>query len=324
MQNLKTTGPKTLRNKDLISIIILSYNVKDLLEQTLTSLKKSIDYAKKQNNHLDFEVIVVDNNSSDGADKVAQKYNSWLKVINNKENRGFAAGNNVGVKKISSNSKYVLFLNNDIILDEDNLYIMHKFMVANPEVGLATCRVDLWSGGYDIDSHRGFPTPWRSFCYFTGLEKFFGKRFPAVFGQYHLLNKDLNTVHEIDACLGAYMLLPKTLGDKINWWPEDYFLNGEDLDFCYQIKELQKKKIMWVPLTKAIHYKGASKGTKKQSKTITTASQGTKNLQINSGINSMKIFYKKYYESKYPKFITSIIYLGIWLLHTKRSLTKSE
>lgn len=315
---------KIAKKTDLVSVIILSYNVKDLLDQTLNSLKASIYYAKQKNKNLDFEVIVVDNKSSDGAAELVEKRHSWAKLIRNKENRGFAAGNNVGVKEISGRSTYVLFLNNDIVLDKDTLSVMYNYMKENPAVGLSTPRVDLWRGGYDIDAHRGFPTPWRALCYFLGLEKLLGHFLPKIFGGYHLLHEDLTTIHEIDSCLGAFMLLPREVGDKIGWWSEDYFLNGEDLDLCYQIKVLQSKKIMWVPITKVTHYKGASKGTKKQSKSVTTASIKTKDLTINSGINSMKIFYNKYYEKKYPIILTTMIYFAIWLLHKKRLLTKSE
>ena len=134
----------------------------------------------------------------------------------------------------------------------------------------------------------------------------------------------MKTTHEIDSGVGAFILTKREIGEKIGWWDEDYFWYGEDLDFCYQIKVLNHKKIMWVPLTKAVHYKGASKGTKPQSKQVSVASSGTKNLQINSGIKSMKIFYKKYYEKKYPKILTWLIYLAIWGLHKKRVITKSE
>ncbi|MBP7859902.1 glycosyltransferase family 2 protein [Patescibacteria group bacterium] len=314
-----------MKQKKLISIIILSYNVKDLLKQTLESLQSSIQYAKDQTKGmLDFETIVVDNNSQDGADLLVQNEFNWVKLVRNKENLGFAHGNNVGTKYISENSNYVAFLNNDLVLQPDTMLTMFEFMEKTPDCGLATCRVDLWSGGLDIDAHRGFPTPWNAFCYFSGLEKLLGKTFPTIFGNYHLLYKDFSTTHEIDACLGAFMIIPKTLGDKIGWWPKEYFLNGEDIDLCFQIKNLQHQKIYWVNDTKVIHYKGASKGTKAQAGKHAKASSSTKNLSINSGINSMKIFYKKYYEKKYPFILTRAIYAGIWLLHQKRKMLGRE
>jgi len=309
-----------------ISIIILSYNVKDLLDQTLNSLKQSIHYAeKKSKNTLTFEVIVVDNASFDGADELVEKKHSWVKLVKNKENKGFSRGNNDGVRVSDKNSKYVMFLNNDIVLQEDTLYKMVEYMQKNKDVGLATCQVDLWSGGIDIDAHRGFPTPWRSFCWFSGLEKLLGRKFPKVFGGYHLLHKDLEKIHEIDACLGAFMIIPRKVGDKIGWWPEDYFLNGEDIDLAYQIKVLQGYRNMWVPTTKIIHYKGASKGTKKQSQNIIKkVDKSKKTLVINSGIQSQKIFYKKYYKEKYPFFVTWLVYFGIWLLLKKRLILGKE
>lgn len=239
IQNLKT------KNSKKISIVILSYNVKDLLDQTLTSLKDSIFYAEdKSKGDLMYEVIVVDNASSDGADKLVEKKHPWVKLVKNKENKGFSKGNNDGVRVTDKKSKYMMFLNNDVVLQKDTLYVMYKYMEDNPKVGLATCQVDLWSGGVDIDSHRGFPTPWRSFCWFSGLEKVLGKTFPKIFGGYHLLHEDLSKIHEIDACLGAFMIIPRKVGDTIGWWPEEYFLNGEDIDMAYQIKVIQGYKNM--------------------------------------------------------------------------------
>lgn len=307
-----------------ISIIILSFNVKDLVDQTLNSLLQSIKYTKIKNPNLIFKTIVVDNNSSDGAYELIKAKHKWVHLIKNKQNLGFAHGNNVGVKYIQPKSKYVMFINNDVVLQKDTLLTMYDFMEKTPDCGLATCKVDLWSGGIDIDSHRGFPTPWRAFCYFSGIEKLLGKKLPKIFGQYHLLDKDFNKIHQIDACLGAFMIIPTSIGNKIGWWPKEYFLNGEDIDLCYQIKNILNKKIYFVPTTKIIHYKGASKGTKGQAGKHAKASSKTKNLTINSGINSMKIFYKKYYEQKYPKILTKIIYFGIYLLHKKRLLTKKE
>lgn len=305
-----------------LSIIVLTFNAKDITIKMFESLRVSLDYVDEVDK-LNYEVIVVDNGSTDGiADEIDRKIN-WAKLIRN-ENVGFSKGNNTGIENINKNSKYVLFLNPDIILEKESIYKMYLFMKNHNGVGLATCRVDLWSGGLDWDCHRGFPTPWRSFCYFTGLEKMLGNLFPNVFGGYHLLDLNMNQNHEIDSCMGAFMIIPREIGEKVLWWSTDYFLNGEDIDLCYKIKEIEGYKIMYVPDTKVIHYKGASKGTKKQSSKITKATKSTKNLQINSGIQAMEIFYRKYYINKYPKIINIIVFMGIWILHKKRLLLGKE
>ena len=304
-----------------VSIIILTFNARDVTLRMLDSLKNALNHAVFQ-----YEVIVIDNGSTDGiaGDLVLISQNeNWFKFIQS-TNTGFANGNNRAYNQSDKSAKYVLFLNPDIILEEDTLNKMYEYMESHSDVALSTCRVDIWSGGLDWDCHRGFPTPWRAFCYFTGLEKYFGTVLPKIFGGYHLLDKDLSKEHEIDVCLGAFMFVRSEFGNKIGWWPEDYFLNGEDVDFCYQIKVLKHGKIMYVPHAKITHYKGASKGTKKQSSGITKATSGTKTLQINSGIKSMEIFYRKYYDEQYPWILNQLIYVGIWILHKKRLILGKE
>ena len=310
-----------------ISIIILTYNAKDVTLKMLKSLKASLLVCDKKD--IKTEVIVVDNGSTDGvADAIDKKFTNWLSLIRN-DNVGFSKGNNLGVEK-SSDSKYVLFLNPDITLDDYAIAKVYEYMEKDKkeEVGITTCQVDLWSGGLDWDAHRGFPTPWRAFCYFSYLEKIAKKTNNKIlkkwFGGYHLLDRNFNKTHEIDVCLGAFLFIRRNVGELINWWPIDYFLNGEDVDLCYQVKEIKGKKIMYLPETSIVHYKGASKGTKKESKTITKASEEGKKLVINSSIDAMKIFYKKYYENKYPWLLNKIVYLGISLLHLKRFITRSE
>ncbi len=310
-----------------ISIIVLTYNAKDITIKMIESLKASLLVCDKKG--IKTEVIVVDNGSTDGvADAIDKKFTNWLTLIRN-DNVGFSKGNNLGVQK-SSKSKYVLFLNPDITLDKDAIQKVYEYMENDKDekIGITTCEVNLWSGGLDWDAHRGFPTPWRAFCYFTYLEKLVKKSNISIlkkwFGGYHLLDRDFTKTHEIDVCLGAFLFVRRSVGELIKWWPTDYFLNGEDVDFCYQVKEIKGKRIMYLPETSIVHYKGASKGTKKESKNITKATTESKKVVINSGIDAMKIFYRKYYEKKYPWVLTQIIYFGIYFLHIRRLITKRE
>lgn len=308
-----------------LSIVVLTFNAKDVTLKMFSSLKESLDFMdKKTGNRITWEVIVVDNGSIDGvAEEVDENYGGWIKLVK-QGNVGFAKGNNRGVMEASPDSRYILFLNPDITLDKDCIVKMYEYMESNADVGLSTCKVNLWSGGLDWDFHRGFPTPWRAFCYFSGLENILGKILPTIFGGYHLLEKDMNKEHEIDACLGAFMMVRRSVGDKVSWWPEEYFLNGEDVDFCYKIKAFAGSEIKYLPDTSITHYKGASKGTKSVSTEVSKASEDTKMLQINSGIEAMMIFYNKYYKDKYSRFITKLVFAGIWLLHKKRVLLKKE
>jgi GT2 family glycosyltransferase len=307
-----------------LSIIVLTYNAKEITLKMFPALKKSVSYFEQKSGKK-AEILVIDNASTDGVlESIKSKFSDFITIVENDKNLGFSKGNNLAVKSMSDKSNYVLFLNPDVILDEDTVYKTYEFAIKQSNFGLVTCNLLLPNNEIDIDCHRAFPTAWNAFCYFTKIEKVLGKIFPKIFGQYHLLWENFSRTHEIDVCLGAFMLINRKVGEKVNWWSEDYFLNGEDIDLCYKIKVQEGYRIFFFPETKAYHFKGSSKGTKKISQSFSKVSDETKNLQINSGIEAMKIFYNKFYASQYSAFFNSIVYFGIEILKKIRLITKTE
>lgn len=290
-----------------LSIVILSYNTEKLLNDCLNSVIKAIGERK------DIEIIVVDNCSSDNCVGMVKNNFSQVKIIENKENLGFAAGNNLALTKCLSS--YVLLLNPDTEISSNTLEVMLGYMDNNPKVGISTCFVKLKNGKIDDASHRGFPTPWNALCHFSGL----GKIFPnsVLFNGYHLGYQNLDKIHEIDACCGAFMLIRQEVGKKLKWLDEDYFFYGEDLDFCYRAKE-DGWKIMFNPETSILHWKGAASGMKELSQEITTASSETKKRAVLASTDAMKIFYQKHYIQKYPQVLTKIILFGIDFIEARR------
>ncbi len=314
-------------NPDL-SIIILNYNVKDLLIQCLESVFSS----KKASDN--WQVIVVDNASVDGSveavkDKYAGKVeiianeskasfgsqnkgiNNSFVVIQNKENIGFSAGNNVGAKL--AKAPVVLFLNPDTKVVDGAISKSLEFLLSNPDIGALTCRVELPSGKLDYSSHRGFPTPWNSFCYFSGLSKLFPRS--PLFSGYTASFLDINSTHEIDCLTGAFLMVREVAAKSINWWDEGYFWNGEDIEFCFSLKE-KGWKIFFYPEVKIIHYKGSSSGLWKTAQVKVDKSQRLK--AAIHGVSAMKIFYMKHYYKKYPPLFRDFILLGIKILEGYR------
>lgn len=282
-----------------LSVVIVSYNTKDFLKNCLDSIYKT-------SKNFSFEIIVVDNASSDNsADLVSREYKDVI-LIKNSQNLGFSKANNLGVKK--STGRYVLFLNSDTLVYENTLKYMIDFMDENNKVGAATCKLVMPNEKIDDASHRGFPTPWNSFTHFSGLAKIFPKT--KTFGGYNLGYMDFTTTHEIDALAGAFMLVRRNAGKDVGWWDEDYFFYGEDIDFCYELKA-RGWKIYYVPEVSILHYKGVAGGIKSVSEEITTATKETKIRSTKARFNAMRIFYKKHYEEKYPKIITRFIYAAI-------------
>lgn len=296
-----------MRKEVDLSVIILNYNTKDLLRECLKSVVGS--------NLADFadEIIVVDNASSDGSPEMVKKEFSKVILIINRENLGFSAGNNVGIKR--AKGRYLLFLNPDTLVEPQTFKIMLDFMEQHPRVGAATCKIELPNGQLDNACHRGFPTPWNALCYFSGL----GKIFPRFqfFNGYTLACLDLNSIHQIDSACGAFLIVRRQAGEEVAWWDEDYFWYGEDLDFCYRLKE-KGWQVMFVPKAKIIHYKGAASGIKKESQEVSTATEKTRIKATKASIKVMRIFYKKHYQKKYPKVIYWLVMVGVNLLEKIR------
>jgi GT2 family glycosyltransferase len=302
------------KNKVDLSIIILNFNTKDFLKDCLSSI------ADSKKDHLSFEIMVVDNASTDGSVEFIKELTSSLmiKLIENKKNLGFAAGNNLAIPR--SRGRYLLFLNPDTKVLPDTFKTMLEFMDQHSRAGAATCRVELPNGQLDDACHRGFPTPINAFFHFLGLDKIFPRI--KIFSGYSLGYLSLDKIHEIDSGVGAFLLVRRQAGDQVGWWDEDYFWYGEDLDFCYRLKE-KGWKIYFVPQTKIVHYKGASSGIKRHSGKISTATKETKILAARSSTEVMRIFYQKHYRNRYPKLIDWLVMQGIGFLERIRQAKAS-
>jgi len=115
---------------------------------------------------------------------------------------------------------------------------------------------------------------------------------------------------QVEALEGAFMLMPREVGEKVGWWDEDYFFYGEDIQFCYDIKKLGKK-IYYAGEVSIMHIGGYSSGMKKKSQNITTANIEIKKMLQKARFDAMKIFYKKNYKGVYPGWLQSLVFRGI-------------
>lgn len=303
-------------NKIDLSIIILNYNTKKHTIEAVESVEKN--YPEEVGSGT-YEVIIADNASPDGSLSAFQDYKKKTKIksyhiVDNGGNIGFAKGNNRAVPY--AKGRYVLFLNPDTIVHQKTLTRMVAFMDDHPDTGASTCKIEIPSGGIDEASHRGFPTPWNAFTHFSGLEKVFPKS--RIFAGYTQGFKDLNKTHEVDAISGAFLLVRRSVGEEIGWWDEEYFFYGEDIQFCYNIRKLGYK-IYYVPDVSILHYGGVSSGIKKQSHHITTADHEHRKKMQSHRFDAMRIFYRKNYHGKYPKYLTWLVHKGIKFLHKRNS-----
>lgn len=308
---------KTSPNNPILSVIILNYNAKDYLKKCLESIDQSqlTDYS--------IEIIIADNASTDDSFKWAKEVktkNQQIKYVfrKNSGNIGFASGNNEGLIASNPLSKYVLFLNPDTTVETDTFRKIIDFFEHHPEVDAATCNLILvLTGKTQPECHRGFPTPWNAFCHFFG----FGipKLFPhtKLFNGYFLGHLDYNKVQKIDACVGAFVMLKRSVGKHINWWNEKYFMYGEDIDLCWQLKQ-KGYSLYFYPGCKTNHYQGVSSGIIAHSQKISAASRITKARSALATTNAMRIFYKENLIKNYPSYLHWLVWLGIDLLEKYR------
>jgi GT2 family glycosyltransferase len=229
-----------------VSIIIVNYNVKNYLVDCLNSIRQAV-------HNLSVEVIIVDNNSTDGSKDFLPPMFSEVKFIWLNDNLGFGKANNIAIKQ--AKGKYILLLNPDTIISEDTLLKMFQYMENNMQVGIASCKLLNVDGSFQLACRRGFPTPWAAFCKLFGLQKIFPHS--KLFAKYNLTYLSENETYKVDAVCGAFMFCDGKLLKEIGGFDERYFMYGEDLDLCKQI-QLKDKDIMYVPHCSTIHYKGAS------------------------------------------------------------------
>lgn len=271
-----------------LSVIIVNYNIKYILEQCLHSV-----YAAIQN--IDAEVFVVDNNSVDGScAMIAEKF-PWVQLIENKENVGFSKANNQAIR--ISQGEYVLLLNPDTVVEEDTFTKTTQFMDEHPNGGgLGVSMID-GKGKFLPESKRGLPTLAVSFFKMFGFHKVFphSKRF----NYYYLGHLSNNEVHEIEILSGAFMLLRKSVLDSIGLLDEEYFMYGEDIDLSYRIIKAGYKNYYY-PHATIIHYKGES--TKKAS---------FKYVMV--FYKAMEIFARKQLHMKKYSLYSLFIHTAIWV-----------
>jgi GT2 family glycosyltransferase len=229
-----------------LSIIIVNYNVKEFLQNLLTSISKA-------STRLLVETIVVDNASDDDSVEMLKQYFPSVKLIENSKNLGFSKANNLGLKE--AKGKYILLLNPDTLVSENTLEVMINFLRQHPESGMAGCKILNPDGTLQLACRRSFPGLWTSFCKVSGL----GTIFPQsrFFARYNLTYLSENKTYEVDAISGSFMMIRRELYEKIGGLDEQFFMYGEDLDWCYRTQKAGFK-VYYVHSTQIIHYKGES------------------------------------------------------------------
>ncbi len=241
------------------------------------------------------EVWVVDNASTDGSIVFLQERFSWLKLIANEKNVGFAKANNQALQQCKGD--FVLFLNPDTIIAEDTLQLCLNFLLKNKSAGALGIRMVDGQGCFLPESKRSFPSPVTSFFKLVGLTSLFPTS--RFFAKYNLGDLDQHQNHEVDVLAGAFLMASKKLLDQLHGFDETFFMYGEDVDLSYRIRQAGYKNFYYAGST-IIHFKGES--TKK----------GSLNY-VRMFYQAMSIFVRKHYGSGKASVFSLFIQLAIWL-----------
>lgn len=269
-----------------LSIIIVSYNTRELLKQTIESIIATVGT-------LAYEIIVVDNASRDGSAEMIRMEYPGVRLLMNDRNVGFSKANNLGIRQ--SSGSYVLLLNSDTVVKNNCLSECIRHMGEHPEIGALGPRILLTDGTLDRACKRGFPTPEASLYYFLKLDK--KHPMSPKYGKYNMTYLSELERNEVDSLVGAFMMVRRSVIDEVGMLDEDFFMYGEDIDWCYRIKAAGYQNI-YFPKAEIIHYKGAS-SRKKRIKTLYEFHR------------AMLLFYKKHYIREYNIAVTALVYAGI-------------
>lgn len=237
-------------NIDLdVSILIVSFNTRQITLACLRSVIENIG-------DLSAEIIVIDNASKDGsAEAIAQGYPT-VKVIALEENIGFAAANNLAAKH--ANGRYLLLLNPDTVVLDQAIQKIVAFADAHPEAGIFGGRTFFEDGSLNYTSCHGFPAPWSVFCIASGLSRLFPRS--GVFDPESLGRWQRDTVRQVDAVTGCFMLIRRQVWDTLGGFDKSFFMYGEETDFCWRARKLGIICLI-CPDARIIHYGGRSEST---------------------------------------------------------------
>ena len=243
-----------------LSIVIVSYNVRNYLEQCLQSVKQALE-------GIEGEVFVVDNRSDDDSVETVRTNYPWVRLIVNQENMGFSRANNIAIREASG--EYVLLLNPDTIVEKDTLREVLGFMEEHPKAGGAGVMMHNADGSLAPESRRALPTPWVSCLKMLGFSK-----------QYYMSHLPWDKPGRIEVISGAFCFLRRKALDEVGLLDEDFFMYGEDIDLSFRLlKGGWENWYLPYPIT---HFKGKS-------------TQKSDYRYVHIFYKAMLIFFRKHY-----------------------------
>jgi N-acetylglucosaminyl-diphospho-decaprenol L-rhamnosyltransferase len=291
-----------MANKPLVSVIIVSYNTRTYTIKAMQSALNSTGFKPGE-----IEVIMVDNNSPDDSVDYTRKHLPEVKIVANKENRGFGGGNNQGVNE--AKGEYLLLLNPDAFLEPDSLRIMTDLMIKNDDVVSVGPQLRFEDG--TMQASAGYlPTPARVTAWMWWPDKLpvIKKLFPEP---YHVYDLEWHkTDHYPEWLMGACIMFRRSEFQKAGGFDDQIFMYAEEVELYRRLKSSLGKKVLFTTKTKVVHVGSVS--TKKANA-----------YRLNYELKGIEYIYRKHYPMLYW-YIKGVIVVGVLLRLTIFSLMPSR
>lgn len=228
-----------------LSIIIVNWNSINYLRHCLKSILL-------ETKGTDFEVIVIDNASYDGAEQVIATEFPRVKFVQNNQNKGFAKANNLAFKY--SSGRILLFLNPDTEVIGKAIIDMLEFLDLRPDAGAVGCKLVSTSLDLQLNSVQPYPTVFNQALDIDYLKR----KWPhwKLWGLNSLIQED-NPTEQVDVISGACLMIKRDVFEEVGLFSEDYFMYAEDIDLCYKVSRTSRK-VFLLNKAKVIHHGGAS------------------------------------------------------------------
>ena len=226
-----------------LSILIVSWNVKDFVLTCISSIVQ-------QTQHLNYEIILIDNASNDKTSTAVRHEFPQVKIIQNKVNVGFAVANNTGLAQ--AKGRYLLFLNPDTKLTENTFQKITTTFETNIDIGAIGCKLINGDGKLDYQCAKNLPTISNHI-----FEPYVAKIFPNLMKSFILRNWDHESNREVELLSGACLAIRREVYNQISGFTTNMFMYVEDVDYCYRIR-MAGWKLFYLAETEIIHYGGQS------------------------------------------------------------------
>jgi GT2 family glycosyltransferase len=268
-----------------LSIIIVNWNGADVLKEALRTVYL-------ETHGFDFEVILVDNLSTDGSVGMVKQDFPQVRLVENVENLGFGRANNQGLALATG--EYLMFLNPDVIILDQALNRLVVYLDEHPDVAMVGPRLLNADRTFQHACRRSFPNPFNSLLYVTGLSKLgWGSQ-----GGYKRENDKPEISGSVEVLSGAAMLFRREVYQKIGGFDEQFFMYGEDIDFCKRVYDAGFKTT-YVANAQIIHLGG-------------TSSRKRRTQSLINFYQAMWLYYRKHFYRSNSRFFSALVYVGIY------------